>query len=76
MKAPKKRVIQKHHIKYKERDGVEQTVYVWRGEHQILTMINLYTRKNVSKGFTKALRIWLRENGKRAKAIKPNTQKR
>lgn len=66
---PRKRVVQEHHIKYKERDGKDQTVLVWKGEHQILTLITLYTKVRVSKGFVKALSIWLKENRKRATKI-------
>lgn len=69
------RIVQEHHIKYKERDGYDETVFIYKGEHQILTLINLYTRKTVSKGFVTALSKWLKENRKRAKPVKSRVKK-
>ena len=55
------RVIQEHHIKYLAKNGEDQTVLVFRGEHQILTLIQRYERNSVSQGFIKALRLFLLE---------------
>jgi hypothetical protein len=71
----KNRIVQEHHILYKERDGKDKTVFVWKGEHQILTLLNLYTRVRVSKGFIQALRFWLKNNGSRGIDIKPKYKK-
>lgn len=57
-------VIQKHHIKYKEKDGEDWIVPIFKGEHQILTKIQWYCRKKTSLGFITALRYFIdkREN--------------
>jgi len=56
------RAIQKHHISY----DPPETVTVFQGEHYILTLIDRYERKTVSKGFIKALKLWIRNNERRA----------
>ena len=56
------RTIQKHHISY----DPPETVTVFQGEHYILSLIDRYERKSVSKGFIKALKIWIKQNEKRA----------
>lgn len=66
---PRKRVIQEHHIRYKSRDGQDETVMLYKGEHQIISLINLYTRKKVSKGFIFTLERWLNENRNRGEDI-------
>lgn len=58
----RRRVIQEHHIKYREKDGYDETVFIYKGEHQILTLMGLYTKKSVSNGFVYALKRWLLEN--------------
>ena len=54
MKLP---VIQKHHISYEP----ERVVYVYKGEHMLLT--RMQWRKRVSFGFIKALAQYIDENG-------------
>ena len=56
------RAIQKHHISY----DPPETVTVFQGEHYILTLIDRYERKTVSKGFIKALKLWIKNNERRA----------
>jgi len=56
------RTVQKHHVSY----DPEETVSVFRGEHQILTLIDRYERKTVSRGFIEALKRWIRQNESRA----------
>ena len=48
-------VIQTHHI---SRDP-EETVRVFKGEHRILTLTQAYTRRKTSKGFIKALKVFI-----------------
>jgi hypothetical protein len=62
----KKRVIQTHHISYGD---PEITVKVTRGEHRILSMIQWYCKKFVSKGFIRALRIFIVSNKDRAEKL-------
>jgi predicted ATP-grasp superfamily ATP-dependent carboligase len=59
----RKVTIQEHHIRY----NPEIKVRVYRGEHGILSRIQWYCRKKVSKGFIKALKMWIQEN--EAKAV-------
>lgn len=59
-------VIQKHHIKYKERDGEDFIVPIFKGEHQILTKMQWYCRKKVSKGFITALSHFIETRKKEA----------
>ena len=56
------RAVQKHHISY----DPPETVTVFQGEHYILSLIDRYERKSVSKGFIEALKKWIKENEKRA----------
>ncbi len=64
----KARVIQGHHILYNSPDhpGQEWKVPIYRGEHQISTLMQLYTRKSVSKGFLKWLAFFIIRNEDRA----------
>jgi len=57
----RKPFIQGHHISY----DPEIVVKVWVGEHWILTQLGRRT-KRVSIGFIVSLKIWLRDNEKRA----------
>ena len=50
-----KATIQEHHILYRQKDGVDYTVFVFKGEHHILTMMQRYCRNKVSQGFLVAL---------------------
>ena len=56
------RPIQKHHISY----DPEEVVTVFQGEHYILSLIDRYERKSVSKGFIIALKKWIRDNEHKA----------
>ena len=59
-------VIQNHHISY----DPEVTVLLHKGEHWILTQ--LQRRKKISKGFLKALKVWIALNESNAKEVKKN----
>lgn len=63
------RTIQRHHIKYKDKDGVDVTVLVFKGEHFILTKMQQYCRKNVSAGFIFALKTFIKENEFKAQQL-------
>jgi hypothetical protein len=58
-------IVQTHHISH----DPEITVRVSKGEHRILSLMEWYTRKTVSKGFIKALRAYLALNEDRAVEI-------
>jgi hypothetical protein len=45
----------------------EVTVIIFRGEHEILSKMQWYCRKKVSKGFIEALKDFLKKN--EAKAV-------
>ena len=67
--AGKKRVIQRHHIS----ETPEVTVDIFQGEHKILTNIQWWCRKTVSKGFITALKVFIALNEDRAvELIKEN----
>ena len=59
-------MINKHHIIYDEREGQEVVVPVFKGEHGILTRMNWWCKNKVSKGFIKALKVWIALNEDRA----------
>ncbi len=55
-------IVQKHHIVYASKDHPSQeevTVYLTKGEHGILTRLSWWCKKTVSKGFIRALKIWI-----------------
>jgi hypothetical protein len=58
-----KKVIQTHHISY----DPEETVDLFKGEHWMLTQ--LQRRKNFSKGFVKALKVWIALNEDKAQEV-------
>ena len=60
-----------HHIIYPSTEHPEQEVVVRvrKCEHLVLTRIQWYTKKTVSKGFIKALRIFVALNEDRAKEV-------
>ena len=58
----KPRVKQNHHLAYQP----EIVGKLWKGEHEILSKINLYTRKNVSLWFVQCLKVWIALNENRA----------
>jgi len=65
----KKRVIQGHHLVYAHPDHPSQRevkVPIFKGEHEIIGKINLYTKKNLSKGFIKCLEVFVALNEDRA----------
>jgi hypothetical protein len=65
--ANKKRVvIQTHHLSY----NPEVKVLTYKGEHAILSRMQWYCRKKVSRGFIEALKIFIKEN--EAKAVELN----
>lgn len=57
-------VVQNHHISYKP----EEIVALYKGEHWILTQMQ--RRKNISKGFITALKVWIALNESKAKEVK------
>jgi hypothetical protein len=62
-KRSRKVVIQKHHVTY----SPEVTVIIFRGEHEVLSKMQWYCRKKVSKGFIEALKDFIKKN--EAKAV-------
>ena len=65
----KKRIIQNHHIVYAHPDHPsikEVKVATFKGEHFIIGKINLFTRKNLSTGFLKCLKVFIALNEDRA----------
>ena len=61
-----KKVIQEHHIIYgnKEHKQEDEKVKLYKGEHWAITQ--LQRRKNFSKGFIKALKVWILLNEEKA----------
>lgn len=65
----KRRIIQNHHIVYAHPDHPSQKevkVATFKGEHFIIGKINLFTRKNLSAGFLKCLKVFIALNEDRA----------
>jgi hypothetical protein len=60
-----KKIIQTHHIQY----NPPIVVRVFKGEHGILTRMQWWCKKEVSKGFIKALRYFIKERAKKSKEI-------
>ena len=62
--ARKKNVVQEHHLEYQRKDKTSdkkgETVLLYQGEHWAITQ--LQRRKNISKGFIKALKFWIAQN--------------
>lgn len=56
-------VVQRHHISY----DPEVMVFLHKGEHWILTQ--LQRRKKISKGFIKALKVWMALHESEAKEV-------
>lgn len=62
-------ITQNHHITYAHPDHKSQediVVRVTKGEHGILTRIQWWCKKTVSKGFIKALKVFIAMNEDRA----------
>lgn len=60
-----KRVIQQHHISY----DPDVSVHIYKGEHMLLTKMQWFCKKNVSRGFITALKVFIAENEYRAKDL-------
>ncbi|MCK9371381.1 hypothetical protein M0R04_15815 [Candidatus Dojkabacteria bacterium] len=64
----KNKVIQTHHLEYQDKrlvtEKVGETVLLYKGEHWAITQ--LQRRKNISKGFIRALEFWIEENKNKA----------
>ena len=58
-------IVQHHHICY----DPPKIVNVTKGEHKILTLIQWYTKKFISKGFLTALRKVIKDNKNRAEKL-------
>lgn len=61
-----KRFVQRHHIKYKDRDGAKEdwVVLIYKGEHWAITQ--LQRRTHISKGFIESLKYWISHNEDKA----------
>lgn len=59
----KKLIINRHHISY----DPEVVVKIWKGEHMLITRMGW--RKNISKGFIRCLKKWIKENECNAKDL-------
>ena len=62
------KVIQTHHLEYQDKrivkEKVGEVVLLYKGEHWAITQ--LQRRKNISKGFIRALEFWIEENKNKA----------
>jgi len=56
------RVVNRHHISY----DPEVTANIFLGEHQIITLIERYSKNTVSKGFIHCLKLFILEKEKEA----------
>ena len=57
------RVRQNHHISY---ENPEWIVPIYKGEHELLTKMNLYSRKDLSQGFIVSMLDFIGKNFGRA----------
>jgi hypothetical protein len=64
-KPSKTPVVQGHHISY----DPEVVVNIRKCEHLVLTRINWYCKKQVSRGFITALKVFVALNEDRAKEL-------
>jgi len=64
-RTKKERITNRHHISY----NPEIVVVIYRGEHEILTKIERYSKKTLSAGFIRALKSWIALNEHRAKEL-------
>jgi len=64
-----KTVIQKHHLIYgsEKPKQAEEIVKLYQGEHWAITQ--LQRRKKISKGFIKALKLWILLNEDKAQDL-------
>jgi len=58
----KGRSIQRHHVRYEP----EWTVAIYKGEHECLTKLHLYSKKSLSQGLITALLQFVQDNYQRA----------
>jgi hypothetical protein len=58
----KGRAVNKHHIRYEP----EWVVPIYKGEHECLTKLNLYSRKTISMGLITSLLQFIMDNYSRA----------
>ena len=67
----KPRIINKHHQIYgsPEHPEQERVVRIYKGEHECLSKMNLYTRKSISRGFIQSLKLFIILNEDRAKEV-------
>lgn len=56
------RVINRHHISY----NPEITVDIFEGEHQVIGLMDRYSKKTVSRGFIRCLKLFIEEKEKEA----------
>lgn len=59
---PKPRVTQRHHVSY----NPEWIVRIYKGEHELIGKMHLYSRKTVSKGFLTCLKVFIAKSENRA----------
>jgi hypothetical protein len=71
MAKMKRPVIQEHHLVYASPDHPDQetTVIVRKAEHLLLTRMQWYCKKTVSRGFIKALKHFIVLNEDRAEEV-------
>ena len=62
-KRNRKQFIQRHHLEYQRKDEVKEktgeTVLLYKGEHWAISLMQ--RRKNISKGFIRALEYWIEQ---------------
>ena len=56
------RVVNRHHVSY----DPEITVDIFGGEHRIITLMERYGKKTVSKGFIRCLKLFIAEKEENA----------
>lgn len=59
----KGRAVQYHHLSY---ENPEWAVPIYKGEHELATKMNLYSRKTLSKGFIVTMLDFIGKNFDRA----------
>lgn len=66
-----KRIINRHHLTYPSEDHPEQEWIekLYKGEHLCMSKLTWYTRKTISKGLIKALKLFILQNEDRAEEI-------
>jgi len=59
------RIVNVHHVSY----DPEVTVKMFKGEHRCVTLMERYSRRTVSRGFIKCLKVFAALNEDRAVAL-------